>query len=268
MVNQCREAVGADDAERLESLLGTMEGKSMPGWVKPLIPRFRLMLRSMKLKSSGKLAVSFVLPRMDYQVGDIIYIGVRVENRLEVGVQIPESGSAAVVRAVLHFTDMGIKGEVWETKEFVNLPMKKALRLDAGEKRFLGFSPLTASLPAKVVVRTVKFRGDLYAGNVLVDRELLPLKKLPVGATMLRIFPKGYEPIKRKPLLTLEKALELGAGRHLRHIFLAGYFMPGNKEKKARDILEAMVAEEKDKDAREVARAALRILGKGVGVSP
>ncbi len=257
---QCQEAVREKDPGRLESLLASVRGKNPPSWAGETLARFQAVFRGMKIAGEGKVRARFALGHRDFREGDIVFFGLRLENHLDGPVSLPAPGTRGFLQARLQVVDYGVFGEKWESKRPLNLPLDQPLALGPGEVRFEGFQPFHASLPGGAVMRIVRFRGDLLLGSVLVKGEILPLKSLPAQPTEMRVFPRGYESIARKPLLTLKRALELGDRKHFPHVFLSAVFMPKPLKDRARALLRDAARKNQDKDLGRVAEAALKVL--------
>ncbi len=256
----CQEAVRGKDTDHLESLLASVEGKTPPSWAAQSLARFHALLRGMKLVKEGKIRARFALGHRDFKVGDIVYFGLRLENHLDGSVSLPAPGARGFLQARLRVLDYGVFGERWESKRPLNLPLDKPLALGPGSVKFEGFQPFKASLPRGAVMRAVFFDGNLLLGSVLAKGEILPLKSLPAQPTEMRVFPRGYEPIAKKPFLTLKRALELGDAKHFPHIFLSAVFMPPALKEKARLLLQDAARKHQDQDLGRVAEASLKIL--------
>ncbi len=259
---QCQDAVRGKDPDHLESLLKSVEGRNPPSWAADSLARFHALLRGMKLVKEGKVRARFALGHRDFKEGDLVFFGLRLENHEDGPLALPAPGTKGILQARLRVLDYGVFGERWESKRPLNLPLDKPIALGPGEAKFEGFQPFHASLPRGAVMRAVLFEGNLLLGSILVKGELLPLKSLPAQPTEMRVFPKGYEPIARKPFLTLKRALELGDPRHFPHIFLSAVFMPPALEEKARALLQDAARKHQDRDLGRVAEAALKMLAE------
>jgi len=259
---QCQEAVRGKDPDHLASLLKSVEGKNPPSWAADSLARFQALLRGMKLVKEGKVRARFALGHRDFKEGDLVFFGLRLENHEDGPLALPAPGTKGILQARLRVLDYGVFGEMWESKRPLNLPLDKPVALGPGEAKFEGFQPFHASLPRGAVMRVVLFQGNLLLGSILVKGELLPLKSLPAQPTELRVFPKGFEPIARKPFLTLKRALELGDPRHFPHIFLSAVFMPPALKGKARTLLQGAARKHQEGDLGRVVRAALKMLAE------
>ncbi len=257
---QCQAAVKEKDTAHLESLLRSVEGKKGPAWAEESLARYGSVLRGMKLVAEGRIVARFALPHMDFRQGDIVYFGLRLENHLDGPVSLPAPGARGYLQARLRIVDYGVFGEEWVTKRPLNLPLDRPLSVAAGKVKFEGFQPFKATIPPGAVMRVVRFEGDLLLGSVLAAGEILPLKSIPAQPTQMRVFPKGYEPIAGKPLLTLKRALELGDRKHYPHLLIAAVFMPAAAREEARALLQAAARKDPDGGLGKAAAAALKLL--------
>lgn len=225
LLMQCREAAADEDTERLGRLLSTLEGRPAPAWADQAVSRFRSLLRAHLLVEQGTLRALFILSRPDYSPGDTIWLRLRLENRSDGELTLPGAGGEGLVRSEMILEDRWASGKRERRRELLNFPLGASIVLAPGERREVGFEPITASLGGGVLLRTVTFEGRLLLGKIVAGGEELPLKSIPVSRTLLRIFPGGFEPIRSEPLLTLKRSLELGDRKHFPHIFLAAYFL-------------------------------------------
>ena len=257
---QCQEAMREKDTAHLESLLASVEGKHPPSWAGESLARFKAVLRGMKIAAEGGVRARFALARRDFKEGDVVYFGLRLENHRDQGVSLPAPGVRGFLQARLQVVDYGVFGEKWVSKRPLNIPLNRPFSLAPGEVKFEGFQPFQAFLPAGAVMRVVRFEGDLLLGSILAGGERLPLKSLPAQPTELRVFPKGFEPIARKPLLTLKRALELGDRKHFPHVFLSAVFMPSALKEEARTLLQGAARKDPEGELGRAAEAALKML--------
>jgi len=161
----------------------------------------------------------------------------RLENHTAGQVVIPAPGGKAVMFITMKLQDHNLYGGKWEQKQTLDYTIKKPIRLEAGEIQEVRAESFPARLNRGSVYRAIQLSAVLHLGQVSVQHENLPLLELEVQPTELRIFPKGFQAIKKRPLLTLKRALELGDRKHYFHIVLAGVFLKKENREKACELL-------------------------------
>lgn len=76
------------------------------------------------------------------------------------------------------------------------------------------------------VRRTMDVRVDLLPGYVAMEAQRAPVRGATFVRTRLRQWPKGYLPIRDKPLVAMQAAMQIGDSAHFPHVWLAAVFAP------------------------------------------
>jgi hypothetical protein len=161
----------------------------------------------------------------------------------------------------IEITDEFVDGSLREDKapDLVRLPATVVLG-DSEHQEPLRLPVRLAFGDTGGVRRTLSLAVDLVPGHVGVAGERAPVRRTRIASVQFVQWPRGFQPIREKPLAALARALQLGDAAHFTHVRLAAEFAPPEQRAEVEKRLIDWVRLGRPDQAR-VAMAALHALG-------
>ena len=101
---------------------------------------------------------------------------------------------------------------------------------------------------------------SLLPGFVQMEGQRAPVRSVRLVRTRVQQWPRGYLPIRDKPLIALQAAMQIGDAPHFPHVWLAATFAsPAEREKAAAMLIDWVRLGRPDQAI--VAMASLRACG-------
>ena len=234
----------------METILAAMPTGKRPGWVEKRVAYYRANLRARRLFAEGRIKVLFTVGRPFYAGEESVSPRFLVKNDSPGELVLPPAGDEALVDMTLLIRDVGFLGNSHENRVTRGIRIEKPLVIPPGGRGDISFPHFKATIGAGAVLRSIFLEGRLVlgGGRIMVDGEYLPLQSVPVGKVEFRVFDRGFRKIQEKPLDYLARALASGKPKHLKVIYLAGYFMPRSLRDRAGRLLVEQLEELSGRD--------------------
>lgn len=257
IVDQMHHAYLERNLESLQTLVARYDDPRAPGWARDLLPRFRSLVMALAFEIHVQNRSSIVAEAVS--IGEVLKFHLQLPPRAGMSVELADEHAPSPVsfNVIFDVEDRDARGDVVRSQSGSVLKLPEEVTLAGDTSLDL---PFTLELPAySSLIRTVKVYVDLIPGDLRINGDQTPHKRVSCPSTELVLYPDGVEPIRRAPRITLQNAMVLGDVDHFGHIFLAAHFMTDQYKEEAMTALIEWVRLG-NADQQRVAMAALSML--------
>ncbi len=224
VLQQMRAAWLDRDPARLRGLLDQHDRADSPSWTRTQFAGFRGAALALEFESlvatRGSIGLAGISPALGEPITGTVLLGpLTAPIRLGGG----DDKNPAQFLVTLELNDRDAFGDTATHRNSAIIRLPAPVDFTAGGTAELPFS--VAAPAAGSILRTLRIAVDLLPGLVLVGGEPVPNARVRVAASEQTLFPRGVEPIRDRPLVTLRNALQSGASRHFANAYLAAYFL-------------------------------------------
>lgn len=243
VLRRMQEAVDDRDVRALFGLLDAYEKPGLPDWLAERLAGYRALGHGLRFVEHAAANATLRLVGDGTEPGSIpppIGAPLVLEFALPAGprpVRLGGRDDDDPVRFAfsIQYEDTFVDGNTVSHRRQPIEPLAEAVELAGDTVLRL---PLEFDVGAgDAVRRQFHLRVDLLGGYVREGSVRAPVPRRTLAALSLTQWPRGYEPIAEKPLLTLREALRLGDPKHFPHVFLGALFTAGAEREQALELL-------------------------------
>lgn len=229
-----REAYGipgknlAPDLETLRSLLQSYRRDDGPAWVRATLQGYADAEQGLTFELHAARASrleAVVTEGVGDEIGEPLHLDFVLPPLPDGPTHLggDDSDEPVAFRVAVEIEDRFVDGSTRTHRQAERLRLPTSMEL-ATEPLRLG---VTIDLPVSAAVRrTIHARADLWPGYVGRNGRRVPVRQTTLAATVATQWPRGYEPIREKPLLTLREAIRRGDAAHFPHVYLGAVMAP------------------------------------------